>query len=67
MYPNVRAEMGRNGVNITGLAKALDLRIGTVSNKLRNGKFTFAEAVKIKEFLKTDLSLEELFAVEESN
>lgn len=65
MYPNVRAEMGRNNVNITTLAKALDLRIATVSRKLRNGKFTFSEAVRVKEFLKTDMSLEELF-VEES-
>ena len=64
MYPNVRAEMGRNGVNMTALAKALDMRIATVSNKLRNGKFTFTEAVKIKQFLKTDMSLEELFREE---
>ena len=64
MYPEVRAEMGRQGVNMTALAKALDMRIATVSNKLRNGKFTFAEAVKIKQFLKTDMSLEELFREE---
>jgi hypothetical protein len=64
MYPNVRAEMGRKNVNITALAKFLDLRIATVSNKLRKGKFTFSEAVKIKEFLETELSLEELFREE---
>lgn len=64
-YPNLRAEMGRKGVTITDLSNFLNLRIATVSIKLRKRKLTLDEAVKIKGFLNVDMSLEELYSDEE--
>lgn len=66
MYGNLKAEMARRDVTITELAKVLRVRIGTVSVKIRKGKFTLAEAVKIKKHLGVDMPLEELFEVKEA-
>ena len=66
MYSNLKAEMARRDVTITEIAKVLRVRIGTVSVKMRKGKFTLAEAVKIKKYLGVDMPLEELFEVEEA-
>ena len=61
VFPNLRAEMARKNVSITDLANALDVRIATVSVKLKTGKFTLKEAKIIKHYLNVDMSLEELF------
>lgn len=65
MYSNLRAEMARK--NITGyeLAEKIGITNGTFSMKF-NGKsdFTLNEAVKIKNALETDLTIEVLFATE---
>ena len=62
MYPNVRAEMTRQGFTQTDVSKVWDVTVPTVSLKL-SGKYaiTLDEAVKLKNALKTELSLEELF------
>jgi hypothetical protein len=61
VFPNLRAEMARRNVTITDLANVLDLRIATVSIKLKTGKFTLREAKIIKGYLNVEMSLEELF------
>lgn len=65
MYPNLRAEMARR--NITGyeLAEKIGITNGTFSLKF-NGKseFTLDEALKIKNVLESDLSIEVLFSTE---
>lgn len=61
MFPTLRAEMARKNVTITDLATVLGLRIGTVSIKLKTGKFTLREAKTIKQHLQVEMSLEELF------
>lgn len=68
MYPNVEAEKARTKTTLAIIAG--DPRIGctvsTISLKL-SGKapLTFKEAVAIKDILKSDLPLEELFREEE--
>lgn len=62
MYRNVKAEMKRKGLLGADMAKALGITEGTWSQKVNgNYPFTFREAVKVKEVLKTNLPLEELF------
>ena len=62
MYPNVKAEMARNGITLEMLAKPLDITASTLSKKL-NGHFplTFNEAKIIKKELSTEQPLETLF------
>ena len=66
MYPNLRGEMARKNITLTKLAEELGIRLGTLSSK-NAGKtpFTLDEAMAIKEALKTDIPLEELFEREE--
>ncbi len=67
MYPTVRAEMARRKITLKDLADDPEIKCttSTMSFKL-NGKapLTFAEAVRIKEILGTELTLEELFRTE---
>ncbi|NFB12945.1 helix-turn-helix transcriptional regulator [Clostridium botulinum] len=62
MFNNLEAELKRKNIRRKDLAKELNLTIGTVSQKL-NGKapLTLNEAKLIKQVLKVDISLEELF------
>lgn len=62
MYPNVRAELARKGATLTKLAEYLGINLSTLSLKF-NGKseWSFAEVLKVKEFLGTDMPLEKLF------
>lgn len=62
MYRNVLAEMKRQGLTGGNMAEELGITPGTFSQKVNgNYPFTFREAVKVKEVLKTDLPLEVLF------
>ena len=65
MFPNLRAEMARRKITVAMLAKFLGKRVSTISAKM-NGKsqFTLEECKAIKAFLKTELTLEELFRKE---
>lgn len=62
-YPNLRAEMSRNGVKQTDIAKLLGVREVTVSKKM-NGKsaFDINEAFLIKETFFPDLTIDYLFS-----
>lgn len=62
MYPNVRAEMARQGLTLEPIARELNITVPTLSQKF-TGKYpiTLNEAKKVKSVLKTDLPLEVLF------
>lgn len=62
MYPNLKAELSRKGMNLTELAEKMGITLGTLSLKM-NGKsdFTYPEAVRIKQILGVDIPLEVLF------
>jgi len=68
MYPNLRAEMAREGIMITDLALHLNLRYATVRDKI-NGKFRFYynEALEIKTAFFPKHSLEYLFEYQAEN
>ena len=63
MYPNLAAEMARNGIKRKEIAEKLDVRIGTIYDKL-NGKYslTLDEAFFIRETFFPNHTLEYLFA-----
>lgn len=62
MYPNLKAEMARNGFTISTLARELGIRPATLSDKL-DGKtgFTLEQGFRIKLILGVDMPLEILF------
>lgn len=62
MYPNLRAEIARLGLTMADVAQAIGVSTTHFSLKM-TGKFgfTLAEAFAIKKFLKTKLSIDELF------
>ena len=62
MFPNLRAEITRRNLTMAAVADAIGCSITHFSLKM-NGKygFTLAEAFAIKKFLKTDMSIDELF------
>lgn len=68
MFTNLRVEMVRAKKTYSELAKDIGISISTMSLK-SSGKsqFTLDEALKIKDVLHTDLTIEELFREEKSN
>lgn len=62
-YSNLKAEMAREGVKQIDIAKLLDVREATISEKI-NGKSTFDidEAIIIKQTYFPKLPLEYLFS-----
>ena len=65
MYPNLRAEMARRNVTVHQLAIVLNVTSNTMSLKLKGkAPISLQEAIKIKDYLQTDLTLEELFRKE---
>ena len=62
MYPNLRAEIARRNLTNAAVAAAIGLSESQFSLKM-NGKFPFTlkEAIAIKSFLMTTLTIEELF------
>ena len=63
MYKRLESEMVLHNVTRKDLADAIGVQYNTILLKLRGVYgFTLDEAFKIKEFLKTDLPLDELFA-----
>lgn len=68
MYRNLEAELARQGITKTDVAKELGITLGTLSLKL-NGKYklTLPEAIKIKKILNVDLPIEYLFESKEPN
>lgn len=69
MYPTLRGEMARRKIFLKDLAEDPEIKctVSTMSLKLAGkAPLTFAEAVRIKAILGTELSLEELFRTEEA-
>lgn len=62
-FSNLRAEMGRNGVTIQGIADLIDVNRNTASHKL-SGKspITLSEAFKIEQALFPGTGIRYLFA-----
>mgnify|MGYP001499107902 CR=1 FL=1 len=64
-YPNLEAEMARQGLRRKDLAEVLDVRTATIYDKL-NGKFPFTlnEAMRIRDSLFPNLTIDYLFSSE---
>lgn len=62
MYPNLRAEIARQGFSLSDVAEKMGMTLSNLSKKLK-GEITlsFYEAKRLKEIVKTDLPLEVLF------
>lgn len=62
MFRNLRAEMLRRGLTQIDMAQAMRISMGSVSMRL-NGHtpWKLDEAIEVKAWLGTDMSLEELF------
>jgi Trp operon repressor len=66
MYVNLECEMLKSRISRRDLAKKLTVSYQTITNKLnRTTQFTRDEMYSIKQILNTDVSLEELFELEE--
>lgn len=65
---NLKAEMARKGVNVLALQKVLNCSEKTVRNKI-NGvtEFTISEAIEIRNRYFNGLSLDYLFATDDSS
>lgn len=62
IYTNLSLEMERRGVTISSMSRELNMRRGTLSDKL-HGKFRlhYDEALKIKQLFFSDCEMEALF------
>jgi transcriptional regulator with XRE-family HTH domain len=62
MYPNLRAEIARQGLNLSDVAEKMGMTLSNLSKKLKGEiTLTFSEAKRLKKIVKTDLPLEILF------
>ena len=62
MYRNLEAELKRNGITRSDVAKVLKVNVATASEKLtKPGRLKFFEAEAIRKQFFHDLSLEYLF------
>lgn len=63
MYNNVKAELARKNMTIVDLSNKTGIRYQTLADKIRGDSIlTVEEALKIKEALGVDMTLEELFS-----
>jgi transcriptional regulator with XRE-family HTH domain len=62
MFPNIRAEMARNGLTASAMAEKLNLNERTLGNKLSGkSEFTWGEVNRIRSLFFPTCSLEYLF------
>lgn len=62
MYDTIKTDLGKLGISKKELAKELNISYGTILAKLNGkSKFTFDEAVRIHEIMKSTITVEELF------
>lgn len=67
MFPNLKGEMARKGINLSALSELTNIPLQRLSAKLSGKrKLTFEEAVLIKAKLKVDMPLDELFERKEA-
>ena len=65
MYPILRGEMAKRGINLLNLSDMTGIRYQTLTLKVRGeSELSLKEANKIKEVLGTAMTLEELFSTE---
>lgn len=65
-HNNLKAEMARRDITIGSIADFLEVRLGTVSDKINGrSKFYFQEARRIRDKFFPDLSLEYLFQLDD--
>lgn len=65
MYPNLRAEMARNKIRLTDIAKVIHKTSRCVQDKMNGvGDFSLIEARAIQTTFFPDLSLDYLFVME---
>lgn len=65
MYVNVKAELARKNMTIVDLSNATGIRYQTLADKIRGDTvLTVDDALKIKQALKVDMPIEELFIQE---
>ena len=63
MYHNLEAEMARNDIDVSDIAKAISVNEKTVRNKMSGKtKFNFDETLMIKDTFFPNLDLQYLFA-----
>jgi hypothetical protein len=68
MFPNIRAEMARNGLTASAMAAQLKLNERTLGNKLAGKtEFTWGEVRRIRAIFFPNCSLEYLFGQGEQN
>lgn len=66
MYPNLRAEIARKGLDNMHLSEMTGIKYQRLCSKMNGkGKFTMDEGVSIKKALDVDMPLEELLKKEE--
>lgn len=64
MYENLRAELARKGKTLVELSQETGIRYQTLSQKLRGDRpLKLKEAIKIKQALNLDMSIEDLFGM----
>ncbi len=62
MFPNLRAEMVRNGVTVSDISRVTHKTDKSIRNKMNGvGDFTLAEAAAIKDTLFPNFTLDFLF------
>lgn len=68
MYRNLNAELARAGITRQELAReALHITPTTLSHKMNcDDGFLIKEAILIKKYLKTDISIDELFKFDDT-
>lgn len=68
MFPNLRAEIARRNLSVAGLARLIGMKQTTMSDKYHGrSNFSLDDAIKIKEALGLDMSIEELFQKDEED
>ena len=67
MFPNLKGEMARKGINLSALSELTNIPLQRLSAKLSGKrKLTFEEAVLIKAKLGLDMPLDEIFERKEA-
>lgn len=62
MYKELETQIAYRGISKKEIAAAINMKYNTFLSKMRGkSKFTLDEAVCIKEYLKEDIAIEELF------
>ncbi|MBQ2409187.1 MAG: hypothetical protein II309_07110 [Bacilli bacterium] len=57
IYPNLLAELARNGYSYRAISKELDISFSAFSKKMKGlNEFTLSEAFEITDILKSDIN-----------